>query len=275
MGGTVISFVSHSVKEVREIVADDGLRGTRARSMERVAQGLIHVAGDIVCQPTPTELTALLPYALQGSTAFTLTDAMQDFTLVIDEVTKGFTSSGRFNTMRISGSPGKKLDFTFGFIGYSMTTGSGGTISTASDLTQRPYVMSDMGSGITIGGTTYLIDKFELTVDNGISPTFMQGQTATDLAPADRQIHLSLASKFSSTEAPLLITNQTGPVIASPITGSLAFTNGSNSITFSFPALVATSETPTTPGGAGKLRLPLNYQAYKVGSSLEMVITNT
>ena len=56
------------------------------------------------------------------------------------------------------------------------------------------------------------------------------------------------------------------------MTGSLAFTNGSNSATFAFGALVAVPKSVTVPNKK-QLRWNGEYHAYKVGSTLEMVTT--
>ena len=138
------------------------------------------------------------------------------------------------------------------------------------DITVRPYMMQDMGSGITIGGVTYAVDQFELTIDNHIEPTFMQGQSATDLEPADREVHLKIRTKYNTAEAVLQTLAITGPVLGTPVTGSLAFTNGANSVTFTFAALVAVPKSVTV-NDKKKLRWDGEFRAYKVGTTLEVV----
>lgn len=272
IGGTVVEFVSHDIKETREIIQDDGLRGTRTRALERVAQGNIKVAGSITMQPSPVELTAVLKYLLSSGSGLALTDAMQDVVVVVATPVITNTYTGRFTSGEFTGEPGKKVTLKLNFVGKTLSTGAGGALA-APDLTQRPYMFYDMGSGITIGGTAYSIDKFHLMFDNKIEPTYMQGQAATDLEPTDRVITLGIQTKYTSVEAGLLVTAQTGPVIASPQAASVAFTNGSDSLTFTFGALVATSETVVVPGRQ-HLRLPLNYQCYGVGTTKEVVTTN-
>ena len=270
-GGNAVEFISHDIKEVREIVADDGIRGVRSRAYERIAQGLIQVAGSINLQPTPLEMSYILPLVTGSSTSATvLTDALADVTVVCSNATSSQTFVGRISAMHISGSSGKKIDVKLDFVGKTCTMGSGGVLSGTPDITVRPYMFYDAGSGLTVGGSAYAIDKFELTIDNKIEPTYMVGQTATDLEPTDRIVTLSVETKYTSTEAGLLTTQQTGPTIGSAITGSLALTNGSNSMTFTFASLQAITNTVVVPNKK-HLRLPLNYQAYKVGSTLEVV----
>lgn len=278
VGGTVLEFVSIGIKETRELVLDnEGIRGTRSKTLERAAQGLIHIAGPLEMNPTPLELKTIWPYVVQNSTGYTLTDAMQDVTLVKDFGTTANISesySGRFSKATLSGRPGEKLKLVLDFIGYSTTISTGGTLSSSADITNRPYMMQDMGSGITIGSNTISVEEFELVIDQKIVPTFLQGQTATDLMPDVRDVTLSIRPKYSnSTETGLLTTAQAGPVLGSPVTGSLAFTDGTNSVTFAFNALIAQAESPTLT--SRKIRMPLTYHALRVGTNLEVVTSFT
>ncbi len=270
VGGSYIEFLSEDLAENIQIVEDEGIRGTRSHVLERVAQGNKLVQGSILIEPTPAEMAILLPLVTGSSTsATTLTDALSDVTIICDLITDKYTFSGRFTAMHLSGEPGKKLRMKLDCIGYSLSIAAT-SLSGVPDITVRPYMMYDLGSGLTIASTAYPIDRFELTIDNKIVPTFMQGQTATDLEPTDREVWLSMQCKYTSTEKGLLTVARTGPVIASPLTASLAFTNGSNSMTFTFGALVAQSKSVTIPGKQ-HLRLPLRYRAYQVSTTKEVV----
>ena len=271
ISGTAVEFVSHHIKETREIIEDDGLRGTRTRALERVNQGNIKIAGSITMQPTPAEMSLVLPFVL-ASTGTALTDALGDVTVVIDNGTKTETHLGRFTSAHITGEPGKKINLKLSYVGKTLTVSSGGSLSGTPDITVRPYMFYDMGSGVTIGGTAYAIDKFDLGIDNKIEPTYMMGQTATDLEPTDRVITLGIQTKYNTAEQALLTLAQAGPVIASPLAGSIAFTNGANSMSFTMASLVAMSETVTIPG-RNHLRLPLNYHCYGVSTTRELVTT--
>ena len=272
IGGNPMEFKSHSIKQTIDLSEDDGLRGVRSRVLERVAQGLIHVAGQIEFEPTPAEVAILLPLIVSDSTTDTvLTDTMADVTIVIDNGTKTDTFVGRFAKATFSGSSGQKIRLTVDFIGKTRSSSAGGSLSGVPDITSRPYMFHDMGSGITIGGTAYSVDKFELTIDNHIEPTFMQGQVATDLEPTDRTVSLGVQTKYTPTEDALLVLATAGPVLGAPLAASIAFTNGANSMSFSFGAIVAESESVVNQGKRTKLRLPLYYHCYKVGTTLETV----
>jgi len=272
VGAVPVPFISHNIKETRELVEDEGLRGTRTRASERVAQGNIKVAGSLTLWPNPADLTAVLKFLLNSASALTLTDAMQDVTIVSGTPASTQTFVGRFTSGTFTGSPGQKLKLVLNFVGKTCAMSATSAAGTT-DLAQRPYMFYDLGSGITIGGSAYSIDKFALTVDNKIIPTYMQGQTATDLEPTDRVITLGVQTKYTSSEASILTTNQSGPTVGSPIAASLAFTNGANSLSFTFGSIIAVPETVEVPGRE-HLRLPLNYHCYGVSTTKEMVTTN-
>jgi hypothetical protein len=270
-----LEFVSHNIKETIAIEDDDGMRGTRTRASERVAMGNITIAGSITFQPSPAEWEVLLPYLLGGpasSGTFALADTLPDMFLMVDHVAKVNTYLLRVTSGTISGEPGKKIKLMLNVVGKTLTIGNAGTFPgtvPAIDTTSRPYMMYDLASGITIAGVAYSIDKFELQIDNKIEPTYMQGQTATDLEPTDRIISLGIQTKYTSTETVLHNAARTGTVQGA----SVGFTNGGVSLTMTFAGLVATAESPQVPGRQ-HLRLPLNYHAYGVGTTKEMVLTS-
>ena len=153
-----------------------------------------------------------------------------------------------------------------------MTTASAGSFPgtvPAIDLSVRPYMFYDMGSGITIAATAYSIDKFELVIDNKIEPTYMQGQTATDLEPSDRVITLGIQTKYNAaTELALFTALRAG----TPQSANISFVNNSNTMSFTFGKLVGESQSVVIPGRQ-HLRLPLNYHCYGVSTTKELVAT--
>lgn len=271
VSGTYYEFVTNGITGGFELLDDDmGIRGTRSRVLERATQGLFRGGGNLKLNPTPLELSGLWP-SMVASSGNTLTDAMADVTVVVDLITKKNTYVGRFNKFTLSGRPGKKLELDVSYIAKSLTEGAT-SLSGIPDITVRPYMMQDAGSGITIGGVTYSFDEFEFTIDNHIEPTYMQGQTPTDLEPRDREVHLKIRTKYNTAEAALQTLALTGPVLGSPVTGTLAFTNGSNSVSLAFGALVAVPKAVTVPS-KGPLRWDGEFRAYKVGTTLEVVPT--
>ena len=272
-----LEFLSCDLRETIALVEDDGLRGTRTRAAERLALGNVEVAGSIVLEPTPDELQALTPFimgtASSGGT-YAVSDTLPNLYLLVDYVAKVNTYTTRVTKATFMASPGKHLQLKLDLVGTIMTIGNAGTFASANipalDLTARAWMMADMGSGVTINSIAYSIDTFELGIDNKIEPTYMQGVTATDLEPTDRIITLGLATKYTSTETVL----QTDTRAKTGRAASLAFTNGSEILTMTFAQLVAQPESVQITGRASsKLRLPLNYRAYGLSTTKELVIT--
>ena len=268
-----LEFLSHDIKESIELEQDEGLRGTRTRNAERVALGNVKVAGSVTLEPTPIELNALLPFILGSAAtagAFTPSETLPDLYLMIDQVNEVNTLLVRVNKATFTGEPGKKLKLKLDLVGKTLFQAAAGSFPASIppvDLSARPYMFWDSGSGITIAGTQYAFDKFELAIDHKITPTYMQGQYATDLEPTDRQVTLSIQTRYTSTEAILFAAIRSGM----PQSASLAFTNGTSTLGFTFGKLLGTSESVTIPGRQ-HLRLPLKYQAYGIGTTRELIV---
>ena len=276
-----LEFYDHDLKESIELIQDDGLRGTRTRASERLALGNIKIGGSISFEPTPAELVLLMPFILgtaSSSGSYVVADTLPNLYLLGDFVNKCVTFTTRVTKATFSGSPGQKIKLKLELVGTTIgTVAAPGVIQAAGvfasanipamDLTVRPYMFYDMGSGITINAISYAVDKFELAIDNKIEPTYMQGQTATDLEPTDRVITLGIQTKYTSTESVLQTDTRAGTARAA----SVAFTNGASVFSFTFGALVAMPESVTVPGRQ-HLRLPLNYQAYGLSTTKEVVV---
>lgn len=272
IGGTLYEFVTNGISAGYDLIDDeDGIRGTRSRSLERMCQGNFKGGGTLKMNPTPLDLSGLWPYFVNSSTGTVLTDAMQTVTLIVDTITKKLTYTGRFNKITMSGSSGKKLDLDCEFLAMSMTEGAT-SLTGVPDITNRPYMMADSGSGVTIGGVTYEFSDFSLMIDNHIELTYMNGQLPTDAEPQDREVHMVYKTKYTSTEAPLQTLALTGPILGSPVSGSLAFTNGSNSVTFAMGAMVAEPKSVTVPNKK-QLRWDGTFRCEKVGTTLEIIPT--
>lgn len=270
-----LEFISSDLHEQIELVQDEGLRGTRTRAAERLALGNIKIGGSITFEPTPVELENLMPFILgtaSNSGTYAVADTLPNLYLLADYVNKVATFTTRVNTATITGEPGKKLRLKLDLVGTLMTLGNAGTFASASipamDLTVRPYMFYDLGSGITINSIAYSIDKFELKIDNKIEPTYMQGQTATDLEPTDRVVTLGIQTKYTSTETVLQTDTRAGTGRAA----SLSFTNGTNTFGMTFAQLIAIPESVRVPSRQ-HLRLPLNYQCYGLSTTKEIVVT--
>lgn len=268
-------LLSHSLKETTDVLPDDGLRGTRTRNIERVATGNVHVAGQVKLQPNQAELEAFMPFILGAASSagsYAVSDTLPDMYMMIDNVAEVDTYLLRVNKATFESGPGKRVELTLDCVGKTLTVGSAGSFPVtvpAIDIATRAYQFYDSASGLTVNSINYAIDKFVLTVDNKIEPTFMMGATATDLEPTDRIVTLSVQTKYvAGTEVTLFTDNRAG----TSRTGSIAFTNGGNTFSFTFGKLLAPAESVVVPDRK-HLRFPLTYQAYGVSTTKELVVS--
>lgn len=272
-----LEFLSSDLKEAIDILQDDGIRGTRTRNSERIVLGNVHIGGSITLQPSVAELEGLMPYILGTATnagSYVVADDLPNLYLLMDLVTKVVTWTCAVTKATFSSGPGEKLTLKLDLVGSIATYGAAGTFASASIPAidnNPPYRMADLGSGITINSIAYLVDQFELSIDNKIVPTFLVGVNATDLKSTDRVVNLHLRTKYTSVEAALQTDQRAGTTRAC----TLAFTNAaSQAMTFTLPSLIAPPESVIVESKEGKLRLTSNYQCYGLGASTkEIVVT--
>lgn len=266
-------YLTCGIQEKIPIVQNESTRGTRSRFAIDVAPGNIEVGGPLEMELNPVEFGRILPYLgfLNTSGTYTLTDSMSDLYIMVDMVSQLHKYLVRVNKATFSSEPGGPLKLALDVVGKSLvidTTEADAPVTTV-DSTSRPFMMYDMFSSlVTVDSTAYDVDKFELELDNKIDPTYMTGQLATDLEPGDRTVKLTVQSKFTTVEAPLLANMRT----ANTSVASLAFTNGGVSLSMAFGAMVGTSTSPTVER-AKKERLPLEYWCYAIqGGAKECVL---
>ena len=111
------------------------------------------------------------------------------------------------------------------------------------------------------------LDLVGKTLFQAAAGSFPAAIPPVDLEPTDRQVTLSIQTRYTSTEAILFAAIRSGM----PQSASLAFTNGTSTLGFTFGKLLGTSESVTIPGRQ-HLRLPLKYQAYGIGTTRELIV---
>lgn len=269
-----LEIVSCTLKATGSTIVSEGTRGTRSQSVERTAPGPYEVAGQIVCNPSPVEMDRLLPRILgadESTDTFALAETLPDFLVCVDKVAKVFTYSGcKVSRATFSGGRGQPIRLALDIIGKTEAEGNAGTYPSLTIDTGAFYVFNQ--GVLTIGGTAYEFDDFQLIIDNAVQARFGNSATATSVAPGDRIITLSVSTPYTSDEVALF----TGRLAANAsAAATLVFTNGNTSITFTLPAIKWSD--PASPEVASKtseILLPVNYRAFKTGSSAELTITN-
>jgi len=185
--------------------------------------------------------------------------------------TELFTFLTRPSSWTLTIEPGKKVMLTLNLVGKTLTKTSTYTFPTIDDLS-RPYMAYDLGAstGMTIKSVAQLVEKIELTCDHKIEPTFLIGQTATDLEPTDRVVTCKVTTKYNAAIEQTLLTDARA---GTAVTGSFTLTNGTVSMAVSMGAMVADSVSPPI-NDRGKIRLETTYNCYKTGATGEIVIVN-
>jgi hypothetical protein len=265
-------FISENLKRKIKRIYNDGIRGTRSRSKERVADGEIEIAGQITMNPSPAELANLLPRILGAAavtTTYALAETLPEFYINIDRVAKVFEYAGcKVAKATFSGSRGQPVKLALDIIGKTCTPGDAGTFPALTIDTDVAYVFYQ--GVLTAEGSAREFDQFQLVIDNMLDKRVMNSQTATSITAQDRLITLACSTPYTSDEIDLLDNAFTS---AAGAAGSLVFTNGTESTTFTFANLKDDVEDPEVQGKK-EILLPHSFTAYKSGTTKELVVTH-
>lgn len=266
-----LEFVNESVRMVQSHVQSEGIRGTRARSKERVRIAREQITGSILFRPSPSELEDLLPYIMGAAGVagvYDFGEALSEFQLMIDRVTKVFTYAGcKVGRAVFSGSQGQPLELRIDVEGETEAIGAAGGFPAISADTDTMFILSDCVLALGADTSAVQFRQFELTIDNVLdADRYMNSVTRAEIAATDRIVTLTLGMMYTADEVDLHDQAITGG------TGTLTFTNGGQSIEFDFPNLKAEAQSPVVEG-KGEIALPLNMTAYKSGSDGELTIT--
>lgn len=264
-------FEQINLVEETQLIQDEGIRGSRSQSKERVVQGLKTCKGPITLSPSPSELDLLLPWILgaaESSDTFALAETVPPRAVLVDyDVIRGLFDNVYVNRATFRSSPGQTLKLELDLMGKTKTTSATAFPSISID-TDDVYVHHQ--NVTTLESSARENSTIEITIDNLLSEVFNNSQTPTDIDAQDRIITVSTDVPFKSANTDLFTTPSGS---AAGAAGSVVFTNGGKSLTFTFPNLKAIARSPVI-AGKSENRLPLNYQAYKSGSTDELVATH-
>lgn len=270
--------------DMEELVCDEefpdtnGLRGTRARSQERVRQGLRRVHGPIRLQPTTNELALLLPWILggtptgTGTITYPLADAIPSRYVTIDRSAvatygKVFTYNGVVvDRATFHASQGEPLQVDLDLVGIDETPANAGTFPALNLDTATPVLMF-YDLSLSIASTTYQCRNFQLTVENDVDKDrFYNSLTLTGGFARDRHIRVSHELPYGDSTAAYNLGVGGVAVVAT-------FTYGTHVLTFTMSNVKYPRKSPRV-AGREEVMLPLEGMAYKTGTStLELVTT--
>lgn len=259
-------------------VIDDGaraMRGTRSHYQDRFKQGLVDVSGQILLSPTPTELDYLLPWILganESSDSFATAELLQSRNVGVHVDLNGMH---QFNTVYVDkavffSSYDKYLMLLLDLVGTSETipTNAGSFPALTFD-DGTPYAFHE--GVLTVQGGAELFDEFSLVIDNHVLRSFNNSRTATSIRATDRTVWLAASSPYTDDELDLFETPVSSIAGSS---GTLVFSDGTDSCTFSFANLKPYAVGPEVQGKT-EIRLPLRYRAARTSGTAEIVVTST
>lgn len=266
-------FLSETLQKKMAMKPTEGVRGSRSRPIERVRADAYTVMGDLTMNPSPVEIDTLGYYATgtakSGGNVFVLAETVPDFYVAIDRVAKVPVYAGcRCGKWVLRSGEGRFLESVMSVIGKTETVGAAASFPSLTLNLGPQYIFYD--AALTIGGTTYSVKEWEVSLDNGLKPRNMNSQSATDIPPTDRIVKVSLKLPYTSSEVALYDVGNTGAAVV------LTLTNGQTSgcsLILSMAKVVFDTESPNV-GGRDEILLSLNGQAFKTGSTDEIVITN-
>jgi hypothetical protein len=285
-GSVRVDFLNESLAADENFPDANGLRGTRARSVERIRQGIRRIGGQIHLQPNSLDLSKITNGGVgtnclmswifggvpsgSGTVTYPLGDSLQAFNVMVDrsDGTNGkvFTYNGvKVNRATFRANQGEPLDVLLDVCGIDESIGNAGTApSIALDTTTRPFILSDLV--MVINSVTYNIPSFELVIDNAIDTNrFFNSNTATALIAADRHVLFNTELPYGDATAAY----NTGPA---GVAVTATFTNGSAVLAFSVTRCIFPRHSPTVRGRQ-EVMLPMRGVCMKSGSTLEVIPT--
>lgn len=274
-GSFQYEFESESIQRKDTFVEAHGMRGSRSRASTRTRIGSTVVGGQLVLCPTPVELDQWLPRILGGvesTDVFPLAETIPAWSLLADRYTKRFIYDSMYVDRAVfSWQAGGLLKLTINAEGKSETisaTSFPGTIPVING--GNPYASGDCTFSLSADASAAEIQEIEITIDNMLSKDrFMNATTRAQLPALDRLITVRAVVPYTADEVDLHAQTVAGAA------GTVTFTNGNQSLLFTFGNLKSPAESPIGTGRNGEAVLNLNMTAYHVvGGARELVVTN-
>lgn len=269
-------FLRESLQKHPRIVGANGIRGTRDQSQERTRYGSYQVGGQLVLNIDPAMLDLWLPRILGGTESadsFPLAESLPSFGVLVDRVTQTFeykdcvVNRAMFHGVAGVGDDDPDLlTLTLEIIGKDEATGTSfPSLTLATGANSRPYIHSD--GVFTFASATREIKEFWVLVDNFIQPRWVNSLTATALCPRDRRVVVQARVPYDSGTS-----NLYGQAIAGA-TGTIVWTQGATSTTFTFGTLQAPIKSPVV---RGKTEIDMNVMliARRTGSTPSLAVTH-
>lgn len=266
-----VDFVSEKLSNDKEHIHPTGIRGTRSRHKERTRDGLQRVGGPITLEPSPSELDFILPFILGAAEVpvdtFNLAETLPELIIGVRRVVKEFTYTGcKIVRAVFSGSEGSPLQLALDVVGKTSADAVVGTVVYPTPDSDDMYVFTD--SVLTVLAGAREMSDFELIIENvHEEDRYTNSVTRTDVPIIDRNVFLNITVPYDATNEDLHDQAVAGAA------GSLVFTNGARSITFTMANI---KFPPRDPGVADRGEIPLELAGtcLQSGATKELVVVN-
>lgn len=269
-------FKYETLQKRPRVIGGNGIRGTRDQDVAQTRYGSFPVGGRIAMDVHPAMLDLWLPRILGGSETaddFPIAETLPSFGVLVDRVTERFQYTDCVVNRAIfhgAAGPGEGdpdlLECILEIVAKTEVTGTSFpslTLSVAANA--RPYIHPD--GVFTFAGATREIKEFWVLVDNHIQPRWVNSLTATALCPRDRTVVVRAIAPYDSGTSSLY-----GQAIDGAA-GSIVWTNGNMSTTFTFGRLQAPIDSPTVKGKT-EIDMEVTLIARKTGATPSINVTH-
>jgi hypothetical protein len=268
----VMPYLDCSMQVSTKKLVEDGICGTSSRRSERVDTAEKRVGGTVSLNPTKVELDFLLPHILgtaEATDVFAVAETLPEIFLLVDKVdSKVQYNACKCGKATFSSSTGQRMKLGMDLIGKTFDD----TIASV------PNVSIDTGNHLihhqatlTIGGTAYKCESVTLTVDNKLEAYFDNTLTANNIDATDREVMIEAQIPYSTTCHTLY---QALHGSDTAVAASLVYANGTDTLTFTLASCHPIDLTEPTLSGRGRIAWNLKLQAFRVGTTKEIVVTN-
>jgi hypothetical protein len=241
LGGTSIWASNITGGKHGNILERAGFGGVRTHYVRNTRAGPYSVKGGWQCEPSPSELLALLAWAINGTELAVVNDRVAD--------QKSFADT-KCNTLQINGRSGMEIAAQVDWVG--MLEASGSTV--AAPTSTSPYAFCPDVT-ITLASSARAAKSFELLIDNKIATDRnLNSLSLTEVNPTDQLITLKVVVPWVSANTALYDQALAGAA------GSLTLAQtGFSNLVIAFGALQVPPEPPTVE--ENELVLALNMTA--------------
>lgn len=249
---TRIAALNFGLKATTNYAKDEGNNGRLWSRDEDFVIDKTAVAGPVSFNPRPNQLRTILPLILGGSFSSNVikASALCPFYRVghldstVEQVYNYIDCITSKATFSSSSAQGGMLNLAMDVEACQNSRGAVGTWPTLALSTQQPFVHSQ--STLTINSVDYRVSDASVVIDNQlIVDQYFNSRYRTDMPQDGQMIQLTHTSPFDNSDD-LELLDLTGSV-----SGSLVYTAGTMSVTFTFPALRLIPSEPDI-GGRGQ-----------------------